>query len=576
MAESTTATIEVPRQPRFAASWPAPVLTAVALLLLAHVPLLYAHLHLLWLKPHYELFPIVFLGAAVLVWPAYEMVRAGFRPSPSAWNAGRVMLALNLVLLTLGVSLDSPWIGMISFIQLLASIALLAGGWPVLKESWRALFFLLLVVPPPLNLDGKLVFTMQEWTSRASSRILDYLSIFHYLDGNIFEIGSKRYLVDKACSGINSLFSTLAVTLFYLLWTRAHWFRSILLILAAVFWVLVFNVIRVSLIVLIDQKLGIDLAKDGWHPDKGEYYQHTLFGFALFGMILALVASTDRFLMFLGTAVRWGSAGAPTDLDDSKPPEQSRAHAMTWGTVAPVIVVYGLLLLFQVGERQLGAGVVAESELTHYYNSWTVDDMPAVIQTEKNEWQRQPESTFEKRDVDSPFGAHSRTWRYKSKNGIVAVVSFDYPFPEWHDLRKCYRAIGWNVRVTNPYDAQPNANGPKLPCVAFEMAKPYEERGYGWFVEFDQSGTPIPTNIYEHIPDYSLTRWGDRWNGIKERWMSLAHLSPTKPRQYEVLQVQVLVENFGDLPEAELKQIEQFFIKAAEIIRAKCVAGPPR
>ena len=85
-----------------------------------------------------------------------------------------------------------------------------SAGWPVLRATVPALVFLLLIVPPPFNLDGKLVTNLQSVTSRAGSRVLDYIPVLHYLDGNTFEIGEKRYFVDTACSGINSLFSTLA------------------------------------------------------------------------------------------------------------------------------------------------------------------------------------------------------------------------------------------------------------------------------------------------------------------------------------------------------------------------------
>src|SRR5439155_20149893 len=127
------------------------------------------------------------------------------------------------------VALRCAWLGMVSFWELLAAVAVLARGWSVLVAAVPALAYLLLVVPPPFNLDAKLDDALQRVTSRAGSRVLDYLPVLHYLGGNTFEIGEKRYFVDTACSGINSLFSTLAVTLFYLIWTRAHWLRAVLL-----------------------------------------------------------------------------------------------------------------------------------------------------------------------------------------------------------------------------------------------------------------------------------------------------------------------------------------------------------
>ena len=134
----------------------------------------------------------------------------------------------------------------------------------MLRATVPALIFLLLVIPPPMNLDGKLVLGLQGLTSKISSQILDRIGTLHFLDGNTVEVGVKSYFVDKACSGINSLFSTIAVTLFCVLYFGAHWLRTVCLFMAVVFWVVVANVTRVTLIVWLDRRFGIDLSKEQW------------------------------------------------------------------------------------------------------------------------------------------------------------------------------------------------------------------------------------------------------------------------------------------------------------------------
>ncbi|HEX4589763.1 MAG TPA: exosortase/archaeosortase family protein, partial [Gemmataceae bacterium] len=286
-----------------------PVVVAVAALALAHFPLLWAHMHVLSLKPHYEFYPLVFVGAGVLAMPAVRMIRAGHRPSQTEWQIGLGLLGLNWVMLTTSVVLNSPWLGMISFWELLTAMAMLAGGWEVLKALRPALIFLVLVIPPPMNLDGKLVLGLQGLTSRVSSHVLNRMGTLHFLDGNTVEVGTRSYFVDKACSGINSLFSTIAVTLFCVLYFGAQWWRKICLFAAVVFWVVVANVTRVTTIVWLDRKFQIDLSTEQWDWAKGltfwdinlDHYipgPHALFGFFLFGLVLALMFSTNRFLMF--------------------------------------------------------------------------------------------------------------------------------------------------------------------------------------------------------------------------------------------------------------------------------------
>src|SRR5436853_413288 len=85
----------------------------------------------------------------------------------------------------------------------------------LLAPAW---FFLWLLIPPPLNLDQRLVTRLQTFTARQSSRLLDQLGVLHVMQGNVVVIPHKHLLVEEACSGINSLFSMLACTLFFVLW----------------------------------------------------------------------------------------------------------------------------------------------------------------------------------------------------------------------------------------------------------------------------------------------------------------------------------------------------------------------
>jgi hypothetical protein len=257
-------------------------------------------------------------------------------------------------------------------------------------------------------------------------------------------------------------------------------------------------------------------------------------------------------------------------------PAAPRPWSVGWGVVAPALVGYGLLVVFQLGEMQLGA-ILTESNLVKAYNGWTAEDMPEQIAG----WQRQ-ESTFESRDRDNPFGAHSRTWRYLSKSGQPAVVSFDYPFPDWHDLRLCYKAIGWSQEHTDglAQKVRDPATGreAEMDCVRFELTKPFELRGYGWFTEFDQTGkpTPVPNGTFAETPatrTYTSMRWDERFPAIRDRWLSLFGKAKAPPNFMDVLQVQVLVEHYGPLTAAEKEQAEKFFLQAADLIRGKCAAA---
>src|SRR5438477_618134 len=71
------------------------------------------------------------------------------------------------------------------------------------------------------------------------------LNIWHVMSGPGVEIGGRRLLVEEACSGIRSLFSVLAATRFFGLWVRRPPVRALCLVLSAVGWVLLGNIVRV-------------------------------------------------------------------------------------------------------------------------------------------------------------------------------------------------------------------------------------------------------------------------------------------------------------------------------------------
>ena len=61
-----------------------------------------------------------------------------------------------------------------------------------------------------------------------------------------------------------------------------------------------------------------------------------------------------------------------------------------------------------------------------------------------------------------------------------------------------------------------------------------------------------------------------------DQWLSLAGLAEPPPSPFgEILQVQALVEYSGPMPQAGVEQVEKLFLKAAELIRGKCVAAVP-
>lgn len=542
-----------------ATAWPVKILAVSAVVLLAHARLIYNHCLQLNLKPHYQFYPLIVIGAGVLLWPAL----AGFaRP-----KGGRPVLALGLVAvswltLALGVFFYSATLGLVSLILLLAAVPLAVGGWALLKQCLPALALLLLMIPMPFGLDNKLVGGLQKLTSKAGSSLLDLTGIYHNIRGNVLEVAGKKYFVEEACSGVNSLMSVLACTVFFVLFYRTHWVRAILLILAAVFWVVLANIARVYLITFLDTQFAIDLTSG---------IPHEILGMALFGLTLGLLWSTDRLILFFArpTAEKLAEK-APPKVDWNAVAAEVTAAPGAWYASPVVASAFGLLLALQIVERVMTASVApfSGSELSKFYETIDVTTLPKSL----GKWE-QLTNQFGTRDADNLYGEFSKTWRYAYDKQRPVILSLDYPFPEWHDLRVCYRNNGWVMGVTAQAEIKLGEGEPPLHFVRVPMSDSLGKHGMIWFTNFDQDGHPVkPDELNQELePSKFADKVYARFALEADHWVKLFQTGKTVGRGGSILQVQLFTESFQPLTEAELKQFEEFFQTSARKLRTKCV-----
>lgn len=500
---SPAAVLDRPTGDRRDAS-PTLAVIVAAVVLAAHAPLLYLHFQQLWLKPHYQLFPVVLIGAFALLWPLKSfslnvsgalqhavrllalgvgLIVVGAAVESMEWTAvsptmfigaggvamfaalalavvagpglyfagrgdpkaGTSLAIASWVMLALAVFFNSPAGTMISGLVVTASLAVTLGGWALFRRCLPALVYLLLIVPPPFGLDTKLVLGLQVIASRVSSEVLDFLGVFHNLAGVTIQVGKQSYEVANACSGISSLLTTLAIVLFYVLRYRVHWLRGTVLTLSAFFWVLVNNILRIVGMVFFDVGFNV-FGRNIQFNMKPEGWLHYPFGALLFALTLFLLWSTDRFLMFLGRSDVPRRRFEPLELTPQV--RQSRWEtalglAGAWYRSIPIAALFGVLVALQVAERYALSSRVpySGSALSKLYQDIKTDLLPERV----GDWKRPEELQELKRPAGNPLGEFSRLWKYRNDRNLEVELSLDYPYPEFHDLRVCYVNNGWQI-----------------------------------------------------------------------------------------------------------------------------------
>ena len=169
-------------------------------------------------------------------------------------------------------------------------------GLDALRKLWFPLFYLAFIFPPPETLVALITVPMKIWLSKAA---IGFLQLFNYPiggEGVTIYIGQYELLVAAACSGINSIVSLSAISLFYIYMRhRANWLYSGLLVLLIVPVAMVANFFRVLILILLTYHAG-EAAAQG--------FLHNFAGIAMFAIALITIFAADEVLKPLWDRVR--------------------------------------------------------------------------------------------------------------------------------------------------------------------------------------------------------------------------------------------------------------------------------
>ena len=414
----------------------------------ACAPLLWVLARRLWRSEHYQFFPIAILGAGYL---AYTQLGDPSAIVPGARLLRNLVTLVVLLLTTVAVFLESPW--------LLAAVALFAllcffyvvGGWSLVRRWLPAWVVLSLAVPLPLGIDLQLILVLQRVATRWASGCLDLLGYRHLVRGVVIDVPGHSFLIEEACSGINSLFAALTCALFYAMLLRSGVLRTLLLLGLTTLWVVAANAVRVSV---------VTIAGSQWDLPLTEGAGHAAVGFVLFAFVLTMVLSSDRLLLFLvpRSEAMWQmvwspvhrlvpefvlrrldpALGSPTTAESGQAGVRRDAYRiyspLTWISLA---CLTGLVLL-QVSDVLLAKSTALPPDLL------TSSDAQ-LLPAEWNSW-RLTNSGQIQRKANNVNGMLSRTWTY-TRGSLSVVVSIDGPFVGWHNLTNCLEGQGWQVKV---------------------------------------------------------------------------------------------------------------------------------
>lgn len=495
----------------------------------AFFPAFWVHLSQQAATDHLSHFPLTIILSGVLFYTAWNSF-----PRPKlVWTPyGIVLLATSLIFAAGACWLQSGWLGTASGLIALWALIELHGGISARSPGRAGVLMLWALLQPPFGMDISLVIALQKLASKVASAWLDWQGIANMVTGVVIRTPTSDYLVDEACSGVNSLFASLTVGLFWILYSRYGVLRSLAFLSTIIFWVLLLNAFRVWAIVYFAQGSTLDLTKQPLH---------SFLGFCTFAGVILLSASTDWLFTFLLPPKR--VRGYETAEDAAfKAQEQSSQAWKTLVGVGTCLLIILSIAFFKPAKKTLARNTIPDASL--------MPRMSAETLPEKFGAWNQAKFEFLERDPSNAFGLVSQGWKY-SNGRLPLQVSIDGPYDAWHDLGYCYGAIDWQLRDSHNVELTTAPSLAPLTCVELNLYRGDGERSLVMFTSLDSTGAVVkPPASHGTIMRNITNRLG-----LTNSSMTADGRAAKPP----IFQIQLFVQTGSELDPSERSSIDQFY-----------------
>lgn len=258
--------------------------------------------------------PIVLMTGLWLLARLWPAARPLFQSPPIRRVVALLIFLLPLLVLARIVQIVEIE-GFATYALLLSALYSVIGG-AAMRRLWFPLFYLAFMFPPPDTLLALVTLPMKTLVSEAAVGLLSALGYPIGGVGVTIVIAQYELLVAAACSGLNSIISLSALSLFYIyIRHQADWGYALLLAAVIVPVALLANFIRVLILILLTYYAG-DAAAQG--------FLHDFAGIVMFTIALLLIMGIDAITMPI-----WARLRGPLHRDRllvATPPED-RANA---------------------------------------------------------------------------------------------------------------------------------------------------------------------------------------------------------------------------------------------------------
>lgn len=240
--------------------------------------------------------PLVLCTAGWLLWRQSGEIRAQGVPG-KAWivTLGTIV---SLALFIVGEAFDVITLEAAGLYGMGVTLFYSCFGRAQIVRNWFIFLYLLFAVPPPRSWLDALTFPLKQFVSSAATAILRPFGIPATHEGVTIYVAQYQYLVEDACSGLNSIVGLLAISLFYIYLSRgSSWRYSLFLAALAIPIAILANIFRILILILLTEFFGDAVAQG---------FMHSAAGIFVFGVALGLIFAIDS--VIVSVSGRWRRA----------------------------------------------------------------------------------------------------------------------------------------------------------------------------------------------------------------------------------------------------------------------------
>ena len=470
--------------------------------------------------PAYHFFP---LPLVAWFWLAKRdgMFRAVLFPQHR--SAFHWLVAGHLLLALVSFILISPFMAGLACVASSAAVAV-AKGKPEgnAAPAWSLPVLALFFVPPPLMLDQQVHQLLAGLAARLSQGWLDAMQVLHVVQGTIVATAEKRFFVDDACSGTNTMLVAICVAVIISCFNQRSWLHTLVLLVTAGLISVASNVLRICLVIG-----GLHY----WRLELDQGAAHEAVGVLFFLLDLLLVWSADHGWHFI-----FNSSSSKAVADPFAALAVPAPTSRLLGGLSMSVAAIGLTLL--LGPELLTLtrphhGPVAAKGLTEA----DAFQLPGELAG----WVREGNQPVEDSMIGK-LGVRNQVWRYH-KGAQEVYVAVNYPFTGFHDTRLCYSGQGWQfqqqVDGALPGDTQNTVR-------FLEMNQPTElARAQLWLSVLDEHGTAqtfASEKPLDRLADRLLSRWSNPGPVPSTYVLQIMSLEPTNDAQTKSAMTDLLTE----------------------------------